>query len=361
MNPKETVILNNDMKLNLKEAILLVQQWLIYLLSKWLILLIAIAIGGVVGFFIEYIKKPSYTAELTFVLNGGKQGGGMAGYAGLASQLGIDMGSSGGGVFEGQNLLALMKSRLMIQKTLLTQVTIDGKVQTLADYYIEISGLRKRWVRENSSLKDIKFLKDADPAKFSLEQNQLISSFHNAIVDKNLFVDNKDKKSTIIAMRVSSNDELFSKYFTEALAKEVSDFYVATKIKKSINNLVVLQYQADSVRKEYNNAISNMASSIDANPNPNFARQSLRVPSQSREVDAAANQAMLIELMKNLAISQISLREETPLIQIIDTPVLPLPIALPNPVRGFILGCTLLGLLTTITLIVAKMIKSSLN
>lgn len=361
MNSEERKNIEINNSLSPKEIILQVREWSKYILSKWLIILIAGIIGGVAGFIFEYGKKPVYTAELTFVLSGGKQSGSMGSYAGLASQLGIDMGTSSGGVFEGQNLLALMKSRLMIQKTLLTPVNIKGKIVSLADYFIDISGLRKRWIDKNSDLRNIKFLPNVDPSKFTLDQNRLISGFHSDIINKNLYVDNKDKKSTIIAMRVSSGDELFSKYFTEALAKEVSDFYVTTKIKKSINNLAILQYQADSVRREYNNAISNMAASIDANPNPNFARQSLRVPSQRREVDAAANQAMLIELMKNLAISQISLREETPLIQIIDTPILPLPMTVSNPTKGFILGFILIGLITTVVLIVSRIIKSSLN
>jgi hypothetical protein len=69
---------------------------------------------------------------------------------------------------------------------------------------------------------------------------------------------------------------------------------------------------------EFNAAISYVAISIDANPNANLACQVIKVPNRLREVDA---QAMLMELIKNLAVSQISLREETPLIQIIDKPV----------------------------------------
>ena len=50
-----------------------------------------------------------------------------------------------------------------------------------------------------------------------------------------------------------------------------------------------------------------------------------RVPSVNRQVDVQANTAILTELVKNLELAKVDLRKETPLIQIIDTPILPLP------------------------------------
>ena len=348
-------------EISLKERILKLQEWWEYLLSKWLIIVIAGVVGGVLGLAYEYAypKKPLYTAELTFVLEGGKQGGGSGNYAGLSGPFGIDMGGSAGViVFENQNLLVLMKSRLMIEKALLTTVNVKGKKETLAEYYIDMNRPRDMWwAKENSKLKKIRFLPGADPSGFSLKQNSLISSYHSALIKNNLFVDKKDKESSIISMRVTSSDELFSKYFTEALAKEVSDFYIDTKIKKSIKNLAILHYQADSVRREFNAAISGVASAIDANPNANPSRQTLGVPSQRRQVDAQANAAMLIELMKNLAVSQISLREETPLIQIIDKPVLPLPKEEFSKKQGSISGGVLGGFIAVFLLAFKKILK----
>lgn len=42
----------------------------------------------------------------------------------------------------------------------------------------------------------------------------------------------KDKKIAIINIDVLSTNELFSKYFCEALAKEVGTFYIETKVRK---------------------------------------------------------------------------------------------------------------------------------
>jgi uncharacterized protein involved in exopolysaccharide biosynthesis len=347
-------------EISLKELILKLQEWYRYLLTRWIIIISTGILGGGVGLAYAYSQKPVYTAELTFVLEGKNSGGSLANYAGLASQFGINMGSGGGGVFEGQNFFELMKSRLMIEKVLLTTVHSKGKKQTLAEYYIDIKGLREKW-SENPKLKNIQFLPGSDPNGFTLEQNAMISSFHNSLVAKNLVVDNKDKKSSIISMRFSSEDELFSKYFTEVLVKEVSDLYIDTKTRKSVKNLAILQFQVDSVRRQFNNAISGGASSIDANPNPNIARTSLKVPYQRKQVDAQANQAMLMELMKNLAISQISLREETPLIQTIDKPILPLPKEEISKFKGLIIGALLTIFITISILVATKLLRGVMN
>jgi hypothetical protein len=89
-------------------------------------------------------------------------------------------------------------------------------------------------------------------------------------------------------------------------------------------NVAILQKQTDSVRIELNAAILGVASTIDNNPNPNMSRQALRVPSQRRQVDVQANTAILQELIKNLEMAKVALRNETPLIQIIDRPIIPL-------------------------------------
>jgi hypothetical protein len=137
----------------------------------------------------------------------------------------------------------------------------------------------------------------------------------------------------------------------------VSDFYVNTKTKKSVQNVAILQRQTDSVRRELNAAITGVASSVDVNPNANPALQILRAPSQKRQVDVQANQAILTQLVANLEISKVSLRKETPLIQVIDRPILPLEKEKLGKLRGMIIGGIIGGFLAIFIIIVKKMFK----
>ncbi|WP_276359589.1 Wzz/FepE/Etk N-terminal domain-containing protein [Daejeonella sp. H1SJ63] len=357
----ETALEMSD-EISLKEFILKLRDLLNYLISQWKIILVAGIMGGMGGLIYSYYKKPLYTAELTFVLEEEQStGGGLGGYASLAGQFGMDLGGGGGGVFSGDNLIVLMKSRNIIEKALLAPVSINGKRETLAEVYIRINKKRENWIEKGSKFSNVKFLPDADPSKFSLDQNTLITAFYNSIIANNLTIEKLDKKSSIVAVRVISQDELFAKKFSEAVTEEVSDFYIETKTKKSAENLAILQYQTDSVKRAFNSAIIGVASSTDANPNLNVARQIIRVPSQRKQVEVQINQAILSQLIQNLEMAKVSLRKETPLIQIIDKPILPLKVDRVNIFKMVTLGIFIMVFSVGISLILFKAINSYLK
>jgi hypothetical protein len=346
--------------ISLKDMILNLKDWLKYLVSKWLIIIILSFIGGVVGFFYAKSLDPIYRADLSFALEDSQSGGGLSGALGLASQFGLDMGGGAGGAFSGDNLIELMKSRSMVEKSLLTSVNIDNKTQTLADYYIKINNLTESW-KEKPNLKDVNFPLNLDRSQFSRIQDSILGVFHSDIAKNSLNVSKLDKKLSIITVSVKSSDENFSKYFCDILVKEVSDFYVDTKTKKSVQNLSVLQHQVDSVKRMLNSAIGGVASSADLYPNANMARNILRVPSQMKQIDVQANQAILIEMVKNLEVSKISLRRETPLIQVIDTPRFPLEKKQLGKLKSALVGSILVGLFSVVIFILIKLYHQIVN
>ena len=345
-------------EISLKELILKIQEWWRFLLSKWVIILIAGVIGGGLGLAYAWTKKTIYKAELSFALQDEKSGGGLSSAMGLAGQFGIDLGGGGaGGEFSGDNLLELMKSRSMVEKALLTVDTINGKRETLAEFYISFNKLRDGW-KGKPELENIHFLSGADRSKFTLKQDSILGIFHKSLITNNLIVDKLDKKLSIISLSVSSTNELFSKDFTEVLAKVVSDFYVQTKTEKAIKNVAILQRQTDSVQRMLNGAISGVATSIDVNPNPNPLLATLRTPSQRRQVDVTVNSAMLTQLVQNLEIAKMSLLQETPLIQVIDRPILPLEKEGFGKFKGIVIGGVLGGLLIVIVISLKSFFKN---
>lgn len=327
-----------------------------FLLSKWVVIFIGGAIGGGFGLAYAFWKKPIYTAVSTFVLEDDSKSG-MSQYAGLASMVGIDLGGASSGLFSGDNILALYKSRSMIAKTLLSSYTFDNKTQLLIDRYIEYNNLRKAW-DSKPELKEIDFHSSED--KFTRRHDSLISIFSKNILKGNLNVIKADKKLNIIRVEFISEDELFAKAFAEILIHNVNNFYINTKTKKSLQNVRLLEFQADSVRKLLNNSIGQTASALDKNPNANPVLQVLKVPSQRRTIDVQANSAIYAEVVKNLELARISLRKETPLIQIIDSPILPLDKEKVSKLIGLIVG-GILGGLTIITILILKRAITKLN
>ncbi len=309
-------------EISLKELIVKVNGLLNYLVSKWLMILTAGLICGALAVAYSLIKEDRYTAKLNFMLDDqSATGGSLGAAASIAAQLGFNLGglSGSGGFFQGDNIIEFLKSRSMIDKTLLTEVQFEDGKDLLVNRYIAYNGLRKKW-EDKRHLTNIQF---KDTVGIYL-QDSLMATFYRSILKHNLVVDKPDKKYNIIALEMETTDEVFSKLFVETLIKNASDFYIQTRTLKAEENLEVLTRQVDSVRRELDAAIGGVAAAIDANPNPNPGLQRLRVGSQKRTVDVQANTAILTELVKNQELAKITLRNEKPIIQVLDRPILPL-------------------------------------
>lgn len=343
-------------EISLKELIEKAKDWSLYLFSQWKIIFIAGLIGALIGFAYSFVKKPIYSATLSFALEDEKSGGGLGGALGLASSLGLDMGGGGGSIFTGANLTELFKSRSIVEKTLLSPVIINNKTISLAEMYIQNNKWREKW-NDYPELKTIEFLPNANRKEFTRVQDSIMGKMYEILSKGGLSVIQKDKKISIITINVASTNELFSKYFTEALVKEVSDFYVITKSKKARMNMNILERQTDSIRGELNGAITGVAVANDNTFNLNPALNVRRAPSARRQVDVQANTAILTELVKQSEMAKVTLRKETPLIQVIDRPILPLKKEKLGKVEGSVLGAFFAGLLGVLVLIGRRLLR----
>lgn len=345
-------------EISIKELLQQLKVWFIYLFEKWKIIVLAGIIGGLLGLTYSFVKKPVYTASLSFALEDEKAGsGGLGGALSLATSFGLDLGGSGGGIFTGSNLTELFKSRKMVEKTLLTPVTVEGKKISLVEMYIQNMKFRDSWAKK-PRFATIQFLPNSDRRKFTRDQDSILGQIYSDLSKNGLSVAQKDKKISIISMDVSSTNELFSKFFCEALAKEVGRFYVETKSKKARMNMAILDRQVDSVRNELNGAITGVAVANDNTFNLNPALNVRRTPSARRQVDVQANTAILTELVKQSELAKVTLRKETPLIQVIDSPILPLKKDRLGKAKGIIIGGFIAGFLMVLYLILKRILKT---
>lgn len=340
--------------ISLKDFILKLQDWYKYLRSKWILIGVVCLIGAVLGLVYAWIKKPQYVATLTFALEEKNPNSLLSSYAGLASQLGFNLGGTSG-VFSEENIMEMMKSRLMITHTLLDGIsTPDGKNESLADYYIEMNHLRKNWKKSPNIPADIHFPVHAHSDSLTYIQDSLMGEFCKDIAQQYLDVEKQNKEASIITVTCTSPDELFSKYFTEGLIKNVSQFYIQTRTKQAATNVDLIQKRLDSVRQAYQAALYGTAISTDQNINP--ARAVVSVPTISRQTQAQILGAEYAELVKNLEIAKMMLLQETPLIQVIDRPILPLKEKKLGKIKGFVLGGLIAGFIIVSYLIFRKIL-----
>ncbi|WP_293943170.1 MULTISPECIES: lipopolysaccharide biosynthesis protein [unclassified Sphingobacterium] len=350
----------NRQDIALKEFVLKIRDWFKYLLSKWYVFVIAGVLGTIIGFFYAGAKKPTYTATTTFVLETGDQAGGMAQYAGMAALVGIDLGGKGDGIFQGDNLLELYKSRKMIEAALLIPSKTDTS-KLLIDSYLQLTNARDLWMEKSPALLKIDFRHRHDPL-LDRSRDSIIQRAVSDINKNNLVVGKLDKKLSIIKVDVKSIDEVFSKEFNEAIVDQVNTFYIKTKTKKSLDNIDILQHKTDSVRAVMNGSISVAASVADATPNLNPTRQAQRlIPTQRSQFSAETNKAILGQLVQNLEMSKMALMKEAPLIQVVDNPVFPLQKNGLSRLIGGIIGGILLLTIAFISLIFTKLFKDIFN
>lgn len=347
----EQQIDNNE--ISLKELIQKTKEWVRYLKTKWKLILSIAVLGAIIGFVYASYVKPTYQATITFVLEEDK-GSGMTGALGLASSFGLDLGGAGsGGLFSSSNIIELMKSRMVVENTLLNSVQVGSKKMSLADYYIQINKLKEDWAKK-PAIANINFPVHVDRSRFSLQQDSILQTISKELIKENLLIAQKDKKVSIISLVVKTENELFSKLFCEELLKETSSFYIETKSKKARLNVDVLQHQADSIRAELNSAITGVAAESDNVYNLNPAFNIKTTPSRRKQVDVQANTAILTQLVAQLELSKVSLRKETPLVQIVDRPIFPLEKEKVSRFMSLIFGALISGFLTVLYLIFVK-------
>lgn len=339
---------------SIRENIIGLLNYYKYLMSKWLVIFLISISTALIGFFYSKSLETKYLSETTFVLENSENSS-LSSYSGIASMIGIDL-NNGGGVFQGENLLEFYRSRLMIEKTLLSKVSED-KNELLIDSYIKN-------IYNTKDDKKLEFLlnlnfKDGVPSR---EKDSVIT-FIVRDINKNLLeVTKPNKKLSIINVSVKSRNEEFSKKFNETLVDNVNNFYIEIKTKKSLRNIKILQSKADSVRAIMNGAIQTAAVTQDLTPNLNPIRGSEKViPIQKSQFSSEINKAILSQLIQNLELSKMNLLKEAPLIQYIDQPVYPLRKEVPSTLKGFIIGGAFGFILIIILLISIYFFKNILS
>jgi hypothetical protein len=321
-----------DSELTLQDLIGILKGYWILLLSKWKQIIIVVILCSSLGFYFNFRKKELYTSKLTFVVSepsGG--GGGMAAYSGIASQFGIDLGGSNSGVFSGENLIEFLKSQKMIESVLLHKAIINGKEQLVIDYYLEVYKYRKAW-KKDSILSNLNF----SNAEHQWQKDSVLMEVGAGILKRHLTVAKADKKLSIIIVNFKSLDQHLSKVFVETLVRNASEFYINTKTKKTRSNIRELERKADSLRSALDGAMVGGANAVDNNFM--VVRQKASLSRARAEINIQLLSTLYGEVVKNLELTKFSLMNNEPIIEIIDSPRLPMKGAKPSPLIGLIIG-----------------------
>lgn len=301
------------------------------------LLLIAGSTGATVGIIYGFLKPDTYTANLTFIVEEAKPTGGSV-LSALSGSLGFDLGglNGGNGILSGDNVLQLVKSHSLIKKTLLTPYHDSGNY-SLADKYADTYEWKTKWLKSKKVGKQTNF--NTNKKNFSRVEDSLLHVLIKRIDEEDVEISKPDKKLGFFQISTTMRDERLSQLFCERLLKTTTDFYIEAKTRRIRKNVERLQARADSIGALLNKKTLNASEAdkllLDANP-------VYTNPTVSAEISARDKMmvgTIYAEIVKNLEISKTALIQETPTVQIVDEPELPLKKNKTHILLTALLGC----------------------
>ena len=335
--------------ITLKELLRTFSEYKSEILSRKKLIFITVLIFCVFALLLSKVTESKYQADITFVVQSTtSESSSLSSLGNIASSFGFNMGNSES-TFSQANVMELFKSRRIIEATLLKSVDInDQKNILLIDYYTNVKKLRNSsdWKKDKIDKIDFKIK--------SNKQDSIINLFWNDIVKNNLEVSFNSKDASIITLSFIFQDQYFAKVFVENIINEMSKLYVSYNTSNTRKTLDFIQNRADSVYLELKLAEEEFAKVQDINQRIVKASGRLKELQLMRTVQVL--NTMYIELIKNLELSKLTLLKETPIIEVMDGPVLPLEDKKIKPLVLYLIFVFLAILLISIYIILRKIV-----
>lgn len=312
------------------------KTYVAYLRTKLLLIVGVTVVGALLGLLYVSFKPIKYTARSSFVVEDSKSLGGSGLMGAISGQLGPELlGALGGSnLLSGENIIELAKSRSLLRKTFLT--SYDGSNVSLADRYATSLKLKEDWLDSRKVGVNIDF--SLSKKKYSRLEDSLLNTLIDRVIKKDIEVFKPDRRLSLFEINITMRDEQLASLFCTRLLSKTSDLYINAKTKRIKGNISRLQHLADSLQLYANQRVRTTAQSnfkmLDLNPQ--YYDQEVESTINTREESLSG--MIYAEVLKNLEISKASLLQETPTIQLVDSPETPLPSNLNEWYEGLIYG-----------------------
>jgi hypothetical protein len=265
----------------------------------------------------RFTKPAYYTATLSFMVNetkGSSIGGLLGQFSGLV----------GGEEDNMDKILELAKIRSTITKSLLQEATIEGKKDILANHLIQIEDVHESW-EDDKQLKGFLF-QNPNIASLSLLEQRAIGELQKILVgsatDKGLFTSSKNKKTGIMNFNLRTQSETLSIDLIKAIYAALSDFYVASTIRKEKESFDVLSAKKDSIEAVLR---SNDYASAQHDDRSNSLLLNVdKVPAKRYSRNNQVLSALYAEVVKNTELAEFALKTATPYVTLIEEPIPPI-------------------------------------
>ena len=329
-----------DDKLSIYELLLKINNLIIYLLKKWKVIVLFCLIGCIIGYFFSVKNDSIYKAEIKFIVKDDKPSSLNSAFA---SSLGFDLNPiEDSMIYSSEIFTEIFQSRRVIEKSLLKTFIFKNKEITLADYYLN-QILSNYNSFSNSTLF---FLKKDNRNLFSRHQDSLLNLIYKNIISNHLTIEKLNDNDKIFTAQLSSKNEEFSIRFLNSIIGVISDDFKFMKMR----NITLMTQRIDSLKLETKKMLEykNINNSQILRPDLKYYL------SDKDELDIDLNLKILTKLTEQLEILKLNLINDSQLIQVIDSPVRPLPDLKTDRKFSILLFGFLSGLIVVIAIVLSK-------
>jgi uncharacterized protein involved in exopolysaccharide biosynthesis len=345
---------NYNDEIHLKDILIKLSEYKTYLFRKKFTIIFVSGFFFMFGIVYALYSDKKYTAELTFVVEDQQQGGGALGsMTGIASQFGFDIGGSSSTTFSQNNILEFLKSRGVVEAALMQNRKVNKIEDLLIEHYLHLNKIKDLW-KADKDLSPVSF-----HGKLTQDNDSVSGGIWKNIIEDKLVVELQSDEANIINLSYTSVDDEFAKMFVETLIEQMSKMYISHQTAQSSNTLDFLSSRADSVFIELEMAEEEFAKVKDINQRIVKASGRLKELQLMRNVEVL--NTMYLEIVKNLEISKLTLLNQTPIIQIIDKPILPLQVEENSKTFLGLLAAFLGGFLSLAFFVFRKLFKDALS
>ena len=330
-------------EISLRDLILKGRSFIQEIVRHWRILALCIVLA--VGFQVyKYITfEPVYPAKITFSVDE-DEGGSNAGLTGILGQFGL--GSVRPSRYNLDKIMALSKSRRVIEHTLFSKLGIDGKDDFLANHLIREYKVMGPANTPGGKPTDFFFTHDS-LAAFNRTENEMLMTLYGMIIgppehpEKALVAADYNEDTNIMSIDVSTSDEALSLALAHRMFESLSRYYVNKAIEKQLKTYNVVSAKKDSVLTVLKSTEYQLANFKDTHRGLLMRTDQVSELRLTREITALA--AMYAEVLKNTEVADFSLKNKLPFIQLIDAPLSPIQPTQISLLRKLLMGIIIGG------------------
>ncbi|MFN4145572.1 MAG: hypothetical protein ACK4GN_07095 [Runella sp.] len=291
--------------------------------KNWWLVLLLTGIGTAIGYYVDLKKnkRTQYVSKVVFSVSGAA--GGQETMGGFGSLLGMAAPSGDAGLFRGENLFYVIKTRPVLERTLLSTVKLsNGKKELFVNYYLDSTYIRKdEWEDFLPEWMDIRITHNNRDSMSKMER-QVFDAVLVKVRDKEITVGQPNLRTAFYELTVSMENEMVSKVFSEQLLKVIEQVYRENQTKKSLEMKALLKRRVDSLAAVLNRTENRLARTTVVNTEAVDPTAKVEEGRLTRNTTFVSS--LYLEASRNLENLQMSIIKEAPLFTIIEPPVLPL-------------------------------------